>query len=174
MWLKILQEGQTAGFGPCFHFQGSILGTGYLSQSHIPTPTEMRKTATKQIQDEDCWVRANHASQAICHLVTKAGWNTLKLQAERSELQPRSHLLCPMLAFNGVGIIQILASKAGDVGAYLRPEANEGHLPARSTSAASAHLGLTGEEWSEQRRAMRRVKKRGDERSAELGRRGSW
>ena len=36
MWLKIKQEGQTAGFGPCFHLPGQpILGTGFLSHSHL-------------------------------------------------------------------------------------------------------------------------------------------
>ena len=33
MWLKIKQEGQTAGFGPCFHLPGFHVGTGFLSRS---------------------------------------------------------------------------------------------------------------------------------------------
>ena len=36
VWLKIKQEGQTAGFGPCFLLPGQpILGTGFLSHSHV-------------------------------------------------------------------------------------------------------------------------------------------
>ena len=31
MWLKIKQEGQTAGFGPCFHLPGFHFGTVFLS-----------------------------------------------------------------------------------------------------------------------------------------------
>ena len=39
MWLKIKQEGQTAGFGPCFHLPiGFHFGTGFLSHSHILLP----------------------------------------------------------------------------------------------------------------------------------------
>ena len=34
VWLKIKQEGQTAGFGPCFHLPGFQFGTGFLSHSH--------------------------------------------------------------------------------------------------------------------------------------------
>ena len=33
VWLKIKQEGQTAGFGPCFHLPGFHFGTGFLSHS---------------------------------------------------------------------------------------------------------------------------------------------
>ena len=32
--LKIKQEGQTAGFGPCFHLPGFHFGPGFLSHSH--------------------------------------------------------------------------------------------------------------------------------------------
>ena len=35
VWLKIEQEGQTAGFGPCVHLPGLHFGTGFLSHSHI-------------------------------------------------------------------------------------------------------------------------------------------
>ena len=35
VWLKINQEGQTAGFGSCFHLPGFHFGTGFLSHSHI-------------------------------------------------------------------------------------------------------------------------------------------
>ena len=35
VWLKIKQEGQTAGFGPCFHLPGFPFGTGFLSHSHF-------------------------------------------------------------------------------------------------------------------------------------------
>ena len=35
VWLKIKQEGQTAGVGPCFHLPGFHFGTGFLSHSHI-------------------------------------------------------------------------------------------------------------------------------------------
>ena len=34
VWLKI-QEGQTAGFGPCFHLPGFHFATGFLSHSHL-------------------------------------------------------------------------------------------------------------------------------------------
>ena len=34
-WLKIKQEGQTAGFGPCFQLPGFRFDTGFLSHSHI-------------------------------------------------------------------------------------------------------------------------------------------
>ena len=35
VWLKINQEGQTAGFGPCFHLPGLDFGAGLLSHSHL-------------------------------------------------------------------------------------------------------------------------------------------
>ena len=35
VWLKIKQEGQTAGFGPCFHLPGFHFGTGFLSHSQV-------------------------------------------------------------------------------------------------------------------------------------------
>ena len=35
VWLNIEQEGQTAGFGPCFHLPGFHFGTGFLSHSQI-------------------------------------------------------------------------------------------------------------------------------------------
>ena len=35
VWLKINQEGQTAGFGPFFHLPGFHFGTGFLSHSQI-------------------------------------------------------------------------------------------------------------------------------------------
>ena len=34
-WLKIKQEGQTAGFGPCFHLPGFQFGIGFLSHSQM-------------------------------------------------------------------------------------------------------------------------------------------
>ena len=34
-WLKTKQEGQTAGFGPCFHLPGFHVGTGFLSHGQI-------------------------------------------------------------------------------------------------------------------------------------------
>ena len=34
VWLK-MKLGQTAGFGPCFHFPGFHVGTGFLSHCHI-------------------------------------------------------------------------------------------------------------------------------------------
>ena len=39
VWLKINQEGQTAGFGPCFHLPGFDFGIGFLSHSHIEPAT---------------------------------------------------------------------------------------------------------------------------------------
>ena len=35
VWLKIKQEGQTAGFGPCFHLPGFHFGTGFVSHSQM-------------------------------------------------------------------------------------------------------------------------------------------
>ena len=35
VWLKIKQEGQTAGFGPCFHLPGFHFGTGLLSHRQM-------------------------------------------------------------------------------------------------------------------------------------------
>ena len=35
MWLKVKQEGQTAGFGPCSHLPGFHFGTGCLSRSQM-------------------------------------------------------------------------------------------------------------------------------------------
>ena len=35
VWLKMNQEGQTAGSGPCFHLPGFHFGTGFLSHSHM-------------------------------------------------------------------------------------------------------------------------------------------
>ena len=49
LWLKIEQEGQTAGFGPCLHLPRFHFGTGFLSHSQIvatqafPTPKTPRK-----------------------------------------------------------------------------------------------------------------------------------
>ena len=34
-WLKINQEGQTAGFGPCFHLPGFHFDIGFLSHGHV-------------------------------------------------------------------------------------------------------------------------------------------
>ena len=43
VWLKINQEGQTAGFGPCFHLRASILvPCRFLSHSHIPELMDLR------------------------------------------------------------------------------------------------------------------------------------
>ena len=35
LWLKIKPEGQTAGFGPCFHLPRFHFGAGFLSHSHM-------------------------------------------------------------------------------------------------------------------------------------------
>ena len=34
-WLKMKQEGQTAGVGPCFLLPGFHFGAGFLSHSHV-------------------------------------------------------------------------------------------------------------------------------------------
>ena len=47
VWLKIQQEGQTAGFGPCVHLPGSPFGTGFLSHSHVRPRTSSEASAAK-------------------------------------------------------------------------------------------------------------------------------
>ena len=50
MWLKIKLEGQTAGFGPCFHLTGFHVGTGFLSHSHSGcSPWFERESITRDI-----------------------------------------------------------------------------------------------------------------------------
>ena len=42
LWLKIKQEGQNAGFGPCVHLTiGVHFGTGFLSPGHLGTSTRI-------------------------------------------------------------------------------------------------------------------------------------
>ena len=48
MWLKIKQEGQAAGFGPCFLTRASHFGIpGYLSHSHLEAPSSFGRRCAR-------------------------------------------------------------------------------------------------------------------------------
>ena len=63
VWLKIKQEGQTAGLGPCFHSPGFHFGTGFLSHSHVSC-SEDPGVFAKDVSAENASAEENDADDA--------------------------------------------------------------------------------------------------------------
>ena len=74
LWLKIKQQGQTAGVGPCFHLPGFHFGTGLLSQfwyyqsknrirwAFKISPAKLHSAPTKNSETQ---TNPHHASHAM-------------------------------------------------------------------------------------------------------------
>ena len=127
MWLKIRQEGQTAGFGPCFHLPiGFHFGTGFLSHGQI------RTTPPPQC-----------ASAALAR--SGASHRCARTPAMRANAGPvdvlRQGRLCQLVVFGCVWLFFVVCSCLGCCWLFLLRKSR-----ARGPkSRPKLHLGLPGE-----------------------------
>ena len=112
LWLKIKQEGQTAGFGPCFHLPGFHFGTGFWSHSHVGTSTcgprglftfqelwmgaKSINRTTWRPWSKPLSVGISQSSQTLPGFLKKSKWHfapSTVLKEDTSECMPTSGLL---------------------------------------------------------------------------------
>ena len=63
VWLKIKQEGQTAGLGPCFHLQRFHFGTGFLSHSQMKPKT--KSCGLPLLSNFDCHTQTSNKTKRL-------------------------------------------------------------------------------------------------------------